>query len=78
MQAYDVKRKRIVEVMKLTETGAIAIYTVPNNPKEAGKWYFPLIENGKDVEPYRLIEHEQLSIFDLEEVEIDETEHGRS
>lgn len=64
MQAYDVKRKRVVEVMKLIETGAIAIYTVPNDPAEAGKWYYPLIKNGKNVEPYKILEHEQISIFE--------------
>ncbi len=63
MQAYDVKRKRIVNVTRVTESGAIAIYTVPSDPKEAGKWYYPLIENGKNVETFEILEHEQISMF---------------
>ena len=63
MQTYDVKRKRIVEVQRLTDKGAIAAYTIPNDPKEAGKWYYPLIEHGKNVEPYEILEHEQISMF---------------
>lgn len=60
MQAYDVKRKRIVNVMRVTEKGAIAAYTVPSEP---GKWYYPLIEHGKNVESFEILEHEQLSMF---------------
>lgn len=58
MQAYDVKRKRIVNVER-EENGVIIAYSLPGEP---GNWYFPLIENGKNVEPYELI-GEQISMF---------------
>ena len=63
MQAYDVKRKRIVNVMRVTDKGAIAAYTVPSDPKGADKWYYPQIEHGKNVEPFEILEHEQISMF---------------
>lgn len=60
MQALDVKRKRVVEIGALTETGAIANYYPVNEP---GNWYMPLIVDGKNVEEFRII-NEQLSILD--------------
>ena len=59
MQAYDVKRKRIVNVEN-EENGVIIAYSLPNKP---GIWYFPLIKNGKNVEPYEILETEQTSMF---------------
>ena len=59
MQAYDVKRKRIVNVEN-EENGVIIAYSLPNEP---GIWYFPLIKNGKNVEPYEILETEQTSMF---------------
>lgn len=59
MQAYDVKRKRIVNVER-EENGAIIAYSLPEQP---GEWCFPLIENGKNVEPYEILETEQTSMF---------------
>ena len=59
MQAYDVKRKQIVNVER-EENGAIIAYSLPNEP---GIWYFPLIKNGKNVEPYEILETEQTSMF---------------
>ena len=59
MQAYDVKRKRIVNVER-EENGVIIAYSLPGEP---GGWYFPLIEKGKNVEPYEIIKNEQISMF---------------
>ena len=41
MQAYDVKRKRIVNVER-SEGDVIVAYSLPGEP---GIWYFPLIQN---------------------------------
>ena len=57
MQAYDVKLKRIVNIERM-EGEAIVAYSLPGKSEI---WYFPLIENGKNVEPYELLKHEQLS-----------------
>ena len=59
MQAYDVKRKRIVNVEN-EENGVIYAYSLPNEP---GKWYFPLVEGGRNVESYEILETEQTSMF---------------
>jgi len=56
MQAYDVKRKRMVNVER-NEGDTIIAYSLPDEP---GAWYFPLIENGKNVEPFEILEHEQV------------------
>ena len=58
MQAYDVKRKRIVNVQRM-ENGVVIAYSLPG---EDGSWYFPLIQGGKNVERYELID-EQLTLF---------------
>ena len=55
MKAYDVKRKRIVNVER-EENGVIIAYSLPEN---SGSWYFPLIENGKNVDRYEILEGEQ-------------------
>lgn len=59
MQAYDVKRKRIVNIERM-EGEAIVAYSLP---KEPGSWYFPLIENGKNVDPYEILDYEQIDMF---------------
>ena len=59
MQAYDKKRKRIVNVER-EENGVVIAYSLPEEP---GIWYFPLIENGKNVEPYEIMQNEQMSMF---------------
>ena len=59
MQANDVKRRRIVNVEN-EENGVIIAHSLPNEP---GIWYFPLIKNGKNVEPYEILETEQTSMF---------------
>ena len=62
MQAYDLNRKRIVNVER-SEGNVIIAYSLPEQP---GEWYFPLIENGKNVEPFEIIEHEQIRMFRME------------
>ena len=52
MQAYDVKRKCVVKVER-EENGVIYAYSLPGEP---GSWYFPLVEDGKNVEPYKILE----------------------
>ena len=59
MQAYDVKRKQIVNVER-EKNGVIIAYSLPGSP---GVWYFPLIENGKNVEPYEKMGSEQISMI---------------
>lgn len=58
MQAYDVKHKRIVNVER-NEGDTIIAYSLPGEP---GIWYFPLIQNGKNVEPFEFLEHEQVEM----------------
>ena len=58
MQAYDVKRKRIVNVER-NEGDTVIAYSLPDEP---GVWYFPLIQNGKNVEPFEFLEHEQVEM----------------
>lgn len=59
MQAYDVKRKRIVNVEN-EENGVIYAYSLIDDP---GMWFLPLVENGKNVEPYEILKTEQMSMF---------------
>jgi len=59
MQAYDVKRKRVVNVER-EENGVIYAYSLPGEP---GKWYFPLVEGGRNVESYEFIRNEQVKMF---------------
>lgn len=61
MQAYDVKRKRMVNVER-NDGDTVIAYSLPGQP---GIWFFPLIENGKNVEPYIILEHEQMGMFEL-------------
>ena len=62
MQAYDVKRKRIVNVEN-EENGVIYAYSLIDDP---GMWFLPLVENGKNVDPFEIIEHEQIRMFGME------------
>ncbi len=59
MQAYDVKRKRIINVER-AENGVIIAYSLPGEP---GSWYFPLIVDGRNTEMYEIIRNEQVSMF---------------
>lgn len=54
MQAYDVKRKRMVNVER-NEGDTVIAYSLPDEP---GVWYFPLIVDGKNVEPFEILGHE--------------------
>jgi len=65
MQAIDVKRSRIVNVER-NEGDTIIAYSLPDEP---GVWYFPLIQNGKNVEPFVILENDQTSMFEMEELE---------
>ncbi|MBW2003036.1 MAG: hypothetical protein JRI72_00265 [Deltaproteobacteria bacterium] len=51
-KGYDVKRKRIINIEKM-KGDAIVIYSLPEKP---GIWFYPLIVDGKNVEPYELLE----------------------
>lgn len=52
-QAYDVERKRIINIEAMTREGAISQYSLPNKP---GQIFFPLIgEDGKNVEQFDII-----------------------
>lgn len=59
MQAYDVTRKRIVNVER-EKNGVIIAYSLP---EDSSNWFFPLIEKGKNVEPYEILEGEQESFI---------------
>ena len=59
MQAYDVTRKRVVNIER-EENGVIIAYSLPD---DSMNWVFPLIENGKNVEPYEILEEEQESFI---------------
>jgi len=61
MQAYDKKRRRIVNIER-SDGDVIVAYSLPGEP---GIWYFPLIEGGQNVEPFEIIGHMQISIFDI-------------
>lgn len=59
MLAYYGKSKRLIRVLTITESGAIAQYEVVG---EEGIVYMPLIENGKNVEEIEII-GEQTTLF---------------
>jgi hypothetical protein len=59
MQAYDVTRKRIVNVER-EKNGVIIAYSLVEDP---GMWFLPLVEDGKNVEPYEIMENEQIGMF---------------
>lgn len=65
MQALDVKRNRIVNVER-NEGDTVIAYSLPDEP---GAWYFPLIVDGKNVEPFVILENDQTSMFEMEELE---------
>ncbi|MPW26424.1 hypothetical protein GC105_11550 [Alkalibaculum sp. M08DMB] len=52
-QAYDVERKRIINIVAMTRQGAISQYSLPNKPNQI---FFPLIgEDGKNIEQFNII-----------------------
>jgi len=42
------------------ENGVIYAYSLIDDP---GMWFFPLVEDGKNVEPYEILKTEQTSMF---------------
>lgn len=54
MLAY--KGKQLVRILRITETGAIALYEPVDEP---GNLYMPLIENGKNVEEFKFIDQKK-------------------
>lgn len=63
MLAYWGKKRKLIKILRLTETGAVAQYEPVDEP---GMIFAPLIENGKNVEEFEIIKNEQLSLFDME------------
>lgn len=59
--AYMGKKKKLVRILTMTETGAVAQYEFLNEP---GNVYIPLIEEGRNVEEFEII-GEQISLFDF-------------
>ena len=59
MQAYDVTRKRVVNIER-EENGVIIAYSLPD---DSMNWFFPLIENGKNVEPYEILEENKKVLY---------------
>ncbi|MEW8993088.1 hypothetical protein [Clostridium sp.] len=60
MLAYKGKRKEIVNILSFTETGAVKQYEPVEYP---GRRFMPLIENGKNIDKFEIIEDFQLSLF---------------
>lgn len=63
MLAYRGKKKQLVNILSFTETGAVKQYEPYDQP---GNRFMPLVENGKNVEEFRIIENKQMSLFDVE------------
>lgn len=57
--AYMGKKKRLVRVLTMTESGAIAQYELVANP---GQIFMPLIVDGENVEKFEII-GEQLKMI---------------
>ena len=50
--AYMGKRKKLVRILSMTESGAVAQYESVDEP---GNIYMPLIVDGKNVEQFEII-----------------------
>ena len=61
MLAYRGSKKKLVNILSFTETGAIKQYEPYDQP---GNRFMPLIENGKNVEKFEIIENKQICMFD--------------
>ncbi len=61
MLAYWGKKRRLVKIQKI-KNGVIYAYSIVG--EHEGNWYFPLVEKGRNVEEFELVENEQLSIFE--------------
>ena len=57
--AHMGKKKELVKILSITETGAVAQYELVDEP---GTVYMPPIINGKNVEKFEIL-GEQLSLF---------------
>ena len=63
MLAYRGKKKRLINILSFTETGAVKQYEPYDQP---GNRFMPLVENGKNVEKFEIVENEQMSLFDAD------------
>ncbi|WMM26689.1 hypothetical protein RBU61_08420 [Tissierella sp. MB52-C2] len=57
--AHMGKKKELVRILSITETGAVAHYELVDEP---GVVYMPLIVNGRNIEEFKIL-GEQLSLF---------------
>ncbi|AKN32412.1 hypothetical protein Ccar_16715 [Clostridium carboxidivorans P7] len=60
MLAYWGKKRKLVNILRFSETGAVELYELE---KEPGNMFIPLIVDGKNVEPFEIVENEQISMF---------------
>ncbi|MDU4890985.1 MAG: hypothetical protein E6344_18210 [Clostridium sp.] len=58
MLAY--KGKQLVNILSFTKSGAVKQYEPVDRP---GYRIMPLIENGKNIEEFKVIENYQISMF---------------
>ena len=61
MLAYWGKKKELVEIVNIENGVIYAIYYITG--KHKGNLCLPLVENGKNVENFEIVENEQLSMF---------------
>lgn len=64
MLAYWGKKRKLVKIQRI-ENGVVYAYSIVGESE--GSWYFPLVENGKNVEKFKLAESEQLSLWNQED-----------
>lgn len=62
MLAYWGKKRNLVKIQRI-ENGVVYAYSFVQNE---GKWFFPLVQDGTNVEEFEIIKNEQLSLFDME------------
>lgn len=60
MLAYMGKKRKLVNILTTTETGAVAQYEPVDEP---GNRFMPLIVDGKNVETFEIVKGEQISMF---------------
>lgn len=59
MLAYQGKHKKLVKVHRM-ENGVVYL---TEEPPGSGMFYLPLVENGKNVEEFEILEQEQMSFL---------------
>ncbi|MFA7186519.1 MAG: hypothetical protein WC082_16580 [Victivallales bacterium] len=59
MLAYQGKHKKLVKVHRM-ENGVVYL---TEEPPGSGMFYLPLVENGKNVEEFEILEQEQMSLL---------------